>query len=106
MNEPYKPPYMAVIFSSVRSSDQEGYDEMDVQTFKAVEEISGYLGAESYASNDGKHVTIAYFRTENDIAEWRHHSLHQQAQKLGKEKWYEHYRIRICRVERDYEFNK
>ena len=33
-------------------------------------------------------------------------TLHKKAQVLGKEKWYKHYKLRICLVDRDYEFIK
>lgn len=99
-------PYIAVIFTSVRSDDQEGFSDMDKRTFEEVERSPGYLGAESYSADGGRHVTIAYFRSEEDVATWKSNTLHLEAQELGRKRWYKEYRIRICRVERDYEFNK
>ncbi|MEQ8323740.1 MAG: antibiotic biosynthesis monooxygenase [Vicingaceae bacterium] len=97
--------YMAVIFTSIRTSNMEGYDEMNEMTFKEVERSPGFLGSESYSSNDGRHVTIAYFKDEESIAIWKENTLHLQAQELGKNKWYQSYKVRVCRVEREYESN-
>jgi len=38
------------------------------------------------------------------LKNWRDNTLHQKAQELGKEKWYTNYKLRICNVVRDYEF--
>jgi heme-degrading monooxygenase HmoA len=99
------PPYYAAIFTSRRTSIQEGYDEMNALTLKLVQQQKGFLGSESFRNETGFGVTIAYFETAEDIRNWKMQSDHLQAQQLGKEKWYDHYKVRICKVERDYEFN-
>ena len=35
---------------------------------------------------------------------WKNNQLHKKAQKLGKTKWYKEYKLRICEVEREYDF--
>jgi len=37
---------------------------------------------------------------------WKQQVEHLEVQRMGKAKWYESYRVRICRVERDYGFDK
>jgi len=101
-----KPPYFAVIFTSHRSGNEMGYDEMDRLTFKEVDRIDGYIGAESYTNSDDLHVTIAYFATEKAILDWKSNPLHVEAQRLGQEKWYDYYNVKVCKVEREYELNK
>lgn len=98
--------YYVVIFTSVRSDDVEGYDEMDKLTFQLVEKEKGYLGAESFSNENGRRVTIVKFKTEEDILRWKNQPVHQKAQILGRERWYRHYNVKICKVEREYEFNK
>ena len=36
------------------------------------------------------------------VAAWREHAKHLVAQRLGRERWYSHYELRIARVERAY----
>jgi heme-degrading monooxygenase HmoA len=38
------------------------------------------------------------------IHNWKQHATHLLAQQLGQEKWYQYYKVRICKVEREYEF--
>jgi len=100
-----QPPYYAVIFTSIKNENNEGYEEWDNRMFELVNEEAGYLGHESYRNADGKGVTISYWKDLESLSHWRNNPQHQQAQELGMQKWYEHYRIRVCKVERDYEFS-
>lgn len=104
--KPLQPPYYAVIFTSLKSANNEGYEEWDNQMFELVRQEPGYLGHESYRNADGKGVTISYWKDLESLEHWRNNQLHRKAQELGREKWYEQYRIRVCKVERDYAFNK
>jgi len=36
------------------------------------------------------------------IGKWKNHAAHQQAQKLGRDKWYSSYRIRVAKIVREY----
>ena len=47
-------------------------------------------------------ITVSYWRTLEDIANWKKQSEHLEAQAKGKKVWYAHYEVRICKVERQY----
>lgn len=99
------PPYYAVIFTSLRSPWLEGYEETANHMLELASKQLGYLGAESFRNAEGFGVTISYWQDLESIRQWKLQEEHLAAQRLGKEKWYKHYKLRICRVERDYEFN-
>ena len=63
----------------------------------------GYLGFESSKSEVG--IAISYWGTLEDIKNWKANLDHLEAQSQGKNKWYSWYKVRICKVEREYEFN-
>ncbi len=67
------------------------------------QEQSGFLGMESARDQNGLSITVSYWENLESISNWKKHSEHREAQRLGKEKWYEHFKVRICKVERDYE---
>lgn len=97
-----EPPYYAVIFSSIRTELDAGYSEMtDLMTELAVAQ-EGFLGMESARNELG--ITISYWDNLESIKKWKRHSEHQIAQRKGRSEWYKHYKTRICKVERDYEF--
>ena len=96
------PPYYAVIFTSQRTEGDQGYDTMAQAMFELALEQPGCLGAESARSTDGLGITVAYFKDEASIKAWKEHTRHAVAQKLGKERWYSHYELRVAKVERAY----
>jgi heme-degrading monooxygenase HmoA len=95
-------PYYAVIFTSIRTEGDNGYNAMDDEIDELAKQQPGYLGIESARKDLG--ITVSYWRSLEDIKNWKANTRHLIAQKTGREKWYEHYKVRICKVERDYEF--
>jgi heme-degrading monooxygenase HmoA len=97
-----QPPYYAVIFTSVRAKGEDGYGEMADEMDKLAAEQEGYLGIESARNELG--ITVSYWQSLDAIKIWKANTRHLEAQKYGREKWYDKYKVRICKVERDYEF--
>lgn len=96
------PPYYAVIFTSVRTNNDEGYLETAQKMLSLAQTIPGYLGEESARNELG--ITISYWVSLTAIKEWKAQSDHLAAQKMGREKWYQYYKTRIAFVEHDYSF--
>lgn len=98
-----KPPYYAVIFSSERTAQESGYAQMSRRMLELAAAQPGFLGVDS-ARSDGLGITVSYWRDEASIRAWKDQLEHREAQRLGREKWYTRYSLRIARVERAYEF--
>jgi heme-degrading monooxygenase HmoA len=99
-----EPPYYAVIFTSLRTDGDHGYGEMAGQMEALAKTQPGYLGFESARSGLG--ISVAYWRSLEDIAAWKRQVDHIEAQRLGRAQWYSQYRVRVAKVERDYGFEK
>lgn len=101
------PPYFAVVFSSVRTQDDPaGYEETAQRMLELASTMPGFLGVESARGADGFGITISYWRSEEAIAHWQRHAEHLEAQRLGRERWYGRFELRVCRVERAYGFGR
>ena len=96
------PPYYAVIFTSVRTEGDQGYSQMSDKMVELVTKQPGYLGHESARNEIG--ITVSYWRSLEDIKNWKNNTAHLMAQQKGKSVWYANYKARICKVESDYEF--
>jgi heme-degrading monooxygenase HmoA len=97
-----EPPYYAVIFTSQRTEGDQGYEAMAHAMFELALKQPGCLGAESVHNVGGLGITVAYFTDESAIQAWKQNSEHLVAQRLGKERWYSHYELRVSKVERAY----
>lgn len=96
-----KPPYYAVIFTSKRTEGDQGYSEMAERMEVLAKEQEGFLGMETVRGEIG--ITVSYWNSLDAIKRWKMNSEHLEAQRLGHEKWYSGFKIRIAKVERDYE---
>jgi heme-degrading monooxygenase HmoA len=99
-----KPPYYAVIFTNLRTEIENEYAETAARMVALAAEQDGFLGEESVRNGLG--ITISYWRDEEAIAKWRKNAEHRIAQERGRAEWYAAFKTRVCKVERDYEFEK
>ena len=102
-----EPPYYAVIFTSRRTdSDNVGYGEMADKMFALASQQPGFLGVESVRGPDGIGITVSYWESLEAIKNWKRNEEHLVAQAKGKSTWYQQFQIRICKVEREYGFER
>lgn len=98
------PPYYAVIFSSLRTKGNNGYSEMSEKMAELASKQDGFLGVESARESLG--ITVSYWRDLDSIKRWRENTDHMIARQKGRSDWYQAFKTRIARVERDYEFDR
>ena len=116
-----RPPYVAVVFTSVRTPGDHGYAAMSAAMDDLAAQQPGFLGVESVrepAANPGPAgdvgipgdvgitagvgITVSYWATREDAAAWKQVAAHLVAQRRGREAWYADYRVRVAVVERDH----
>jgi heme-degrading monooxygenase HmoA len=101
-----EPPYYVAIFTSQLSEDVEGFEAMAERLVERVREQPGFLAMDSVEGANGIGIIIAYWKDEESIRKWKQHLEHLKAQKLGRERWFKSYQVRIGRVERAYGFDR
>ena len=97
--------YYAVIFTAQRSLS--GDDIYDITTDRMValaKRQRGFLGVESVLGDDGIGITVSYWTDRDAIAGWRQHADHLAAQAIGRQEFYDWYRVRITEVVREHAF--
>ncbi|MGG1638816.1 antibiotic biosynthesis monooxygenase [Paenibacillus sp. FSL K6-3182] len=99
-----QPPYYAVIFTSERTAIENQYKEMADEMVKLASVQPGYLGVES--AREGLGITVSYWESLEAIQKWKQNERHLVAQQQGIAEWYSSYKTRVCKVERDYGFEK
>lgn len=98
------PPYYTVIFTSVRrQADEQAYQETAARMLSLAAGQPGFLGVDG-AHSDGVGITVSYWQDEDAIKAWKNHLEHSEARRMGRERWYSQYSLRVARVERAYDF--
>jgi heme-degrading monooxygenase HmoA len=106
MGESEVQPYYAVIFTSERTTaEPDEYAAMAERMLELARQQPGFLGIESTRGSDGVGTTISYWQDLESIKAWKNVADHQTVQRLGREKWYRNFKVRICRVENEYSFD-
>lgn len=94
---------LVVIFrAKVRQVDDEYLQRAERLRTLAFERF-GCLGFHS-SSEGQEEITLSYFPDAESIAAWKAHPDHLQAQRLGRERYYEWYSVEVAEVTRRYEF--
>jgi len=99
-----RPPYYAVIFTTLRTEVDEGYEETAHRMEELAKRQEGYLGIESARNVIG--ITVSYWESLDAIAKWKNNIEHIATREKGRALWYNEYQLRICKVERDYGYEK
>jgi heme-degrading monooxygenase HmoA len=94
-----KPPYYAVIFTSIRTEGENAYAETAKEMLALASQQPGFLGFETARQELG--ISVSYWASLEAIAAWKQNAAHRLAQGRAKE-WYSAFRVRVCRVEREY----
>jgi heme-degrading monooxygenase HmoA len=96
-------PYYVVIFTSQRNeADAAGYDDASRRMVELAAQQPGFLGVESARDADGFGITVSYWDNEPAIAAWKRQAEHAEVRQRGRRDWYEHFEIRVAKVERAY----
>jgi len=108
-----RPPYYAVIFTSLRNESvagvDDGYGAMADRMVELGSQQPGFLGIESMRGPNelgGLGATISYWRSLEDVARWKNVAEHLVAQRLGREQWYRAFTLRVAKVEDDWSFER
>jgi heme-degrading monooxygenase HmoA len=68
--------------------------------------MEGFISFKSYSASDGETISVIRFASEEALEAWRCHPEHQQAQRRGRESFYQRYHIEVLRHVRESRFDR
>ncbi|GAB4367542.1 MAG: antibiotic biosynthesis monooxygenase [Kiloniellaceae bacterium] len=95
----------AVIFEVwPKAGCREAYLDIAASLKAELMQIDGFISVERFASlaEDGKLLSLSFWRDEAAVQRWRAHAEHQAAQSRGRHELFANYRLRVATVLRDY----
>ena len=96
---------IAVLFEAkVEPACQARYLQLAAELKPLLAEIDGFIDIERFQSltNDGKILSLSWWRDEEAIRNWKQNVFHQAAQAEGRESIFTYYRIRVAQLMREY----
>jgi heme-degrading monooxygenase HmoA len=95
----------AVIFEvEPKPEGKSEYFEIAATLKENLETMDGFISIERFQSvtNEGKLLSLSFWRDEAAITAWRNQAKHRQAQEKGYNQLFTDYRLRVAEVQRDY----
>ncbi len=96
---------IAVLFEVyIQPGLQQEYLDIAADLRPKLEAIDGFLSVERFTSlsQEGKILSLSFWRDETAVKAWRHQLEHQAAQARGRQEIFQDYRLRVAAVLRDY----
>lgn len=96
---------IAVIFEvEIAEGRKADYLDIAAELKPLLEQIDGFISVERFQSltQEGKLLSLSFFRDEAAVAEWRALAEHRAAQSRGRAGIFANYRLRVASVLRDY----
>ena len=96
---------IAVIFEVIPAPGRrQEYLDLAAALRPALEKIDGFVSIERFASlsNEGKILSLSFWRDEDAVKRWRGLEAHRVAQAKGRGGVFADYRLRVAGVIRDY----
>ncbi len=85
-------------------ADAEAYRATSRRMHELVERWPGFISLKEYTGEDGEVIDIARFADEASLEAWRKNPEHLEAQRRGREEFYDRFEIQAARIIRDYEY--
>ncbi len=99
---------IAVIFEVLPAKGKkEEYLNVASQLKTQLQDIDGFISIERFSSlsEEGKILSLSFWRDEKAVTEWRNLESHRIAQSQGRNGIFANYRLRVGEINRDYGIN-
>lgn len=97
---------MVVLFRSKLVDAADGYDAMAVEMEDLARTMPGFVDVKAFKADDGERLTVVWWENEETLKGWRENVRHRVAQRLGREQWYEYYKLEVAEIVRQNTFDK
>ena len=99
---------IVVLFRSklVATASSDGYDEMAKEMDDLARTMPGFIDVKSFKAEDGERLTLVWWQDEETLRAWREQARHRVAQRTGRERWYEYYKLEVAEVIRANNFDR
>ena len=97
---------VVIIEFELRAGAEAEFETALQQMQERVKQYDGFPGEAPCSSieNENTFVSLFYWRDRESIKAWRDDPQHVEIQHLGRKKIFSWYKIRVCELEREYEW--
>lgn len=94
--QPFVEGQMVTVFRSRRRDGSDvAYRELSEAMQAAARSVPGFVDFKTFTAEDGEHVSLVTFASLESHQVWRNDQRHRQAQRQGREEFYDEYSIQV-----------
>lgn len=97
---------VVLFWSRLTGAAGEDYSSMAAEMVERARATPGFGDFKSFKSDDGERLSVIHWQDAETMRLWADDARHRLAQKLGREKWYQNFRIEIADVTRAWDFQR
>jgi heme-degrading monooxygenase HmoA len=97
---------IVILFRSKLVDAPEGYAEMAQEMTALAKTMPGFIDMKLFKADDGERLTVVWWQDEETLKGWREQARHRLAQRVGRERWYEYYKLEVAEVMRQNAFQR
>ena len=85
-------------------ADRDAYERVSNRMHELASKMPGFISIKGYTGEDGEVIDVARFTDEASLQAWKIEPEHREAQRRGREEFYDRFWVQVCNVAREYEF--
>lgn len=97
---------IALFRSRLRPENAPEFQALAARMMKVAESMPGFVSYEVYTSEDGRRCSVITFESHEELLAWRNHPEHREAQRMGRERYYEEYTLHVTEPVRESAFRR
>jgi heme-degrading monooxygenase HmoA len=92
---------MVILFRSrLTAAAGDDYSRMSEAMIAHAKLFPGFVDVKSFTADDGERLTVVWWQDEETLKAWATDAKHRVAQQLGRERWYEYYKMDVAQIVR------
>jgi len=98
---------VVVLFRSMLTADAgDDYAAMASELTARAHTLPGFIDLKSFEAADGEHILVIHWESAELLRAWTDDVRHVMAQRLGRQKWYQYFRVEVAEITRSYGFDR
>jgi heme-degrading monooxygenase HmoA len=98
---------VVVVFRSrLRPENTDEFRALADELLKTAEKMPGFISYKFFVSDDDERCSVIEFETAEQLHAWRTLPEHADAQRIGRERYYEEYSLQVCEPVRESRFER
>src|SRR5512141_731795 len=97
---------VTVFRSRLRDGLRDDYMALVESMVEIATKMPGYISHKGFFAEDGERCTIVEFESEETQRAWRMNPEHRDAQRKGRDLYYQDFSLQICELKRESKFDR